>query len=127
MTEDSGTTISVEDQPGLDVARSAMMLARELTREGVHVSRSAEAVPPVGAKSGVAFAGGSLVISGALSTVAARAAARVIVAFIRRGLAGEITVQNGSRKLIISNASREAERILVDWWVEQSPDIDDAG
>jgi len=124
MSDDAGITISISEQQRGDVERATAMLARELAREGVPLTPSTGAAP-AGAKSGIVLAGGSLVVSGALSTVAVRAAVQVILAFIRRGVVGEITVKDRDRKLTINNASSETERILVDWWLKQGTNVTD--
>jgi hypothetical protein len=126
MPNEYEVTLSIGDQQGTDVTRATTMLVAELAREGVPVSQPGEAAPP-GSKSGIVWAGGSLFISGALSTAAIRSATQVILAFIRRGIVGGITVKDGDRRMTIDNASRETEALLVDWWLKQPEDLPDDG
>jgi hypothetical protein len=126
MPDETGITLSIGEQPGVDAVRAATMLAQELTRAGARVSQSTR-TPPRGTKSGLAGLGGSLVFGGALSAVTVRGIVQVILAFIRRGTVGEITVEDGSRKLTINNASRDTERILVDWLVQSAGTTEDEG
>jgi len=104
----------VEEGPGIDAARAATMLGRELAREGVPLADGAEAGPE-GIKSGTAVAAGSLFLSGALSVPVMKAVAQIVVAAMRRGVAGRIKLQDGKRSIEIENASRDTERALVAW------------
>ncbi|MBQ1049254.1 hypothetical protein KBX50_12380 [Micromonospora sp. C51] len=104
----------VEDGPGVDAARAATMLGRELAREGVPLETAAVAGPE-GSKSGTAVAAGTLLLGGALSVPVMRAVAQVVMAAMRRGLAGRIKLQDGKRSIEIENASRDTERALVAW------------
>ncbi len=126
MPDDKLITLSIEGHDKAGIAHVSTMLAQELTRAGVPVTRPAESSPR-GTKSGVAVFGGSLVISGALSAVAVRGAVQVILAFIRRGAAGEITVKNGDKQLTIGNASHETERMLAEWLTQPEDPVDGQG
>jgi hypothetical protein len=114
MAEHSWITLSVGEESALDAARTATVLARELVREGVTVT-TADGTPQEGAKSGVVILAGSLVISGAISAQAVRSIAQIVMAAMRRGLAGRIRLEDGGRKIEVENASRETERALVAW------------
>ncbi|MGC5053160.1 hypothetical protein ACLQ2S_17095 [Micromonospora sp. DT48] len=104
----------IEDGPSVDAARAATTLGRELTRKGVPLETSA-AADPDGSKSGTAVAAGTLLLGGALSVPVMRAVAQVVMAAMRRGLAGRIKLQDGERSIEIENASRDTERALVEW------------
>src|SRR4051794_7114800 len=114
MVEEDRITLSVVDGPTVDAARAATTLARELVREGVPVATAGGSAPD-GSKSGTVIAVGSLVISGAVSVQAVRSIAQIVMAGMRRGLAGRIHLEDGARKLEIENATRDTERALVAW------------
>lgn len=117
--------LSVASEAGVDAARVATALARELAREGVRVTNADGTAPP-NAKSGVVIMAGSLVISGAVSVQIARSITQIVIASIRRGLAGRIRFEDGDRKLEVENASRDTERALVAW-LTQSDAYDPSG
>ena len=107
-------TLSVVDGPTVDAARAATTLARELVREGVPVT-TASGSGPEGTKSGIVIAAGSLIIGGAVSAQAVRSIAQIVMAAMRRGLAGRIQFEDGDRRIEVENASRDTERALVAW------------
>jgi hypothetical protein len=107
-------TLSVEDGHTVDPARAATALARELVREGVSVT-TANGPAPENAKSGIAISAGSLIISGAVSAQAVRSITQIVMTAMRRGLAGQIHLEDGDRKIEVGNASRDTERALVAW------------
>jgi hypothetical protein len=107
-------TLSVEDGHTVDPARAATALARELVREGVSVT-TANGPAPENAKSGIAISAGSLIISGAVSAQAVRSITQIVMTAMRRGLAGQIHLEDGDRKIDVGNASRDTERALVAW------------
>ena len=109
MADQGGITLSVAGGPGVDAPRAATSLSRELVREGVPVTTAGGPVPE-GSKSGIAITAGSLVISGAVSAQAIRSITQIVLAAMRRGLAGQ------------ENASRETERALVAWLTQSSSD-----
>ncbi len=112
MMDNDRLVLSVASEAGVDAARVATALARELAREGVRVTNADGTAPP-NAKSGVVIMAGSLVISGAVSVQIARSITQIVIASIRRGLAGRIRFEDGDRKLEVENASRDTERALV--------------
>jgi hypothetical protein len=114
MADEGRVTLSVEGEPTVDAARAATALARELVREGVPVTTGGGRAPQ-DTKSGVVIAAGSLIISGAVSAQAVRSITQVVMAAMRRGLAGRIRLEDGDRKIEVENASRDTERALVAW------------
>lgn len=114
MAHSDSITLSVEDGSAVDAARAAMTLSRELVHEGVPVT-AASGPAPDGAKSGTAVVAGSLIISGAISAQAVRSITRIVMAAMRRGLAGRIYLEDGDRKIEMENASRDTEQALVAW------------
>jgi hypothetical protein len=121
MADQGGITLSVAGGPGVDAPRAATSLSRELVREGVPVTTAGGPVPE-GSKSGIAITAGSLVISGAVSAQAIRSITQIVLAAMRRGLAGQIKLEDGNRKFEVENASRETERALVAWLTQSSSD-----
>jgi hypothetical protein len=114
MADVDRITLSVGAGPTVDACRAATTLARELVREGVPVA-TAPGSAPKDTKSGIAIAAGSLVISGAVSAQAIRSITQIVLAAMRRGLAGRIRLEDGERKIEVENASRETERALIAW------------
>lgn len=114
MADKDWITLSVEDGPTVDAARAATTLARELVREGIRVTTVGGSAPE-GTKSGIIIAAGTMIISGAVSAQAIRSTAQIVMAAMRRGLAGRIHLEDGGRKIDVENASRDTERALVAW------------
>ncbi len=114
MADQDWITLSIEDGPAVDASRAATTLAGELVREGVPVT-TVSAIAPEGAKAGTVIAAGSLAVVGMLSAQAVRSITRIVLAAMRRGLAGRIRLEQGDRKIEVENASRETERALVAW------------
>jgi len=112
-------TLLVEDEPSVDAAKAATTLARELVREGVPVT-TASGPAPEDAKSGTVIAAGSLIVSGAVSAQAIRSITQIVMAAMRRGLAGRIRLEDGDRKIEVENATRDTERALVAWLTPSS-------
>jgi hypothetical protein len=125
MADKDWITLSVEHGPTVDASRAATTLARELVREGVPVT-TASGSAPEGAKAGIVIAAGSLAIVGALSAQAVRSITQIVLAAMRRGLAGRIRLEDGDRKIEVENASRDTERALVAWLTSSSA-TDSAG
>lgn len=121
MIDNSNLTLQIAGPHDQETARSVAILAEELSRRGVAVTRPMEPAPE-GSKSGLVFAGGSLIMAGALSSVIARSAAQVILGFIRRGAAREITIRARDAEVTINGASRETESELTAWLLRSTSD-----
>ncbi|WP_067664914.1 hypothetical protein [Nocardia miyunensis] len=85
---------------------------------GVAVGRGPVTDIP-GAKSGVGFAVGSLVVSGALGGTVTLAIRDVLIQFLTRHRANSVTVRNGDREITIDRPSDGQ----VDAIVGQLPDL----
>jgi hypothetical protein len=125
MAQEARITLRVEDGTTVDAARVATALGRELVHEGVAVS-TASGSAPQGAKSGIVITAGSLVITGAVSAQAVRSIAQIVMAAMRRGVAGRIHFEDGDRKFDMENGSRDSERALVAW-LTSSSSLDQGG
>jgi hypothetical protein len=114
MADKERITLSVGEGTAVDAARAATMLARELVREGVRVA-TGDGQAPGDAKGGVGVTAGALVISGAVSAQAIRSITQIVLAAMKRGLAGRICLEDGDRKFEVENASRDTEQALAAW------------
>lgn len=56
-----------------------------------------------------------LVVTGLFSATTVAALAQVIIAFVQRGAARQITLRDGRRTLTISDPDEETERMVADW------------
>ena len=127
MVDAARITLRIDDGPTVDAAREATVLSRQLIRDGVRVEAASDESGPVLAKSGLVITAGSIIISGALSVQVVRSITRVVLAAVRRGLAGKVQLEDGERRIDIENASRETERALVAWLVaSRAPGDEDA-
>lgn len=77
--------------------------------------RSPSAVP----KGGTAGAILELAVAGLFSATTVAAIARVMVAFVRRGAARQITLRDGRRSLSITDPSEETERAVRAWLTDR--------
>lgn len=109
-SDDSGDTI---DQA------AAFALSRDLVRMAGIDTVPHDGVPPDGAKSGMGLAIGPLVVSATLSTAAVKALAQIVVANLKRNSARVITLAGKGNKLVITGASAESERQIVEWILHQ--------
>ncbi|MEE6257867.1 hypothetical protein [Plantactinospora sonchi] len=56
-----------------------------------------------------------LVVTGLFSATTVAALAQVIIAFVQRGAARQITLRDGRRTLTISEPTEETERMVAEW------------
>lgn len=105
-------------------AEAATALIRELhARTILHVARPDGADPagpvspagPVGGKGGGLGTLAELVVTGLFSATTVAALAQVIIAFVQRGAARQITLRDGRRTLTISDPDEQTERMVADW------------
>ena len=114
-----GISVEVAGGGAADTAEATRLLSGELVRYvGVHV-RSEEAAVPQGAKSGGAFFIGSLVVSGVLSPMTVRELVRLAVAFVERGAARRVVLEQDGDKLILEAAPAATQKALADAWMER--------
>jgi hypothetical protein len=125
MADKDWIILSVGEDGAVDAPRAATALARELIREGVPVTTGSGSAP-ANAKSGIVIMAGSLVISGAISAQVIRSITQIVIAAMRRGLAGRIHLEDGGRKMDVENASRDTEQALIAW-LSQSSARDSSG
>jgi hypothetical protein len=97
----------VVDGPG-DARRqdeSTRQLARDLRQVGGLSVTPLETAPAAGGKSGTVQHIGALVVSGVLSAAGLKAIGEVIVAYLARSGARQITLRDGDREVIVSGAA----------------------
>jgi hypothetical protein len=112
--------VGTEDDADLRrVAMAARNLKRELSRARLSVSFArGEEAPPSGAKSSTALTIGSLLVSGAFSSVALQQLARVVVAYVQRGGARKVTITDGEHEIVVDGLSGKSQKALIDSWIE---------
>ncbi|MEO3748093.1 hypothetical protein [Plantactinospora sp. B5E13] len=109
--------------PGSESADAAAVAAliRELhARTILHVAHPTAEQPtdvadPTGRKGTTLGTLAELVVTGLFSATTVAALAQVIIAFVQRGAARQITLRDGRRTLTISDPNEETERMVADW------------
>jgi hypothetical protein len=112
-------SIEVANRDARRTVEATQLLSNQLARAGrVHVRQEKAAAPP-GVKSAGAFVVGWLVVSGVLSRETIRELVRLATAFVQRGAARKVILEQGGDKLILEAAPVDTQKALADAWIER--------
>lgn len=112
-------SVEVADREAARTAEAARLLSVELVAAiGLDV-HAAEAEIPEGAKSASAAVIGSLVVGGVLSPMTVRELVRFATAFVQRGSARKVVLEQDGDKLILQAVPVSTQKALADAWIER--------